>query len=142
MRHWFFSLLFFLAACSHAQLQRAGDGMIKVERATSAVVDGAVAFKDEVKADCVAQDLQTAEERKACVEPAYKVLDVVEPGTAGIRAKLVTFWSLYVVLETKIQSGEKLNADDIAKLVKQADAVVAAYRDVLKSVAAAKGEAQ
>lgn len=125
-------------ACSHAQLERTGDGMVRVERATEGVVDGVVAFKDVVKEDCVAQNLATEAERAECVEKAVKAVKASKVGVAAVRAALVSFWELYPVLDQKLANGERLTADDLAELARRAQAVATAYQELIKEVQAAK----
>jgi hypothetical protein len=128
----------FAAGCTHSQLRSAGDNMVRVERATQGVVDGVVAYKDVVKADCVEQNLQTEAERAKCVEKAVAVLRVSEPAVQGVKAALVSFWELYPVLEAKLVNKEKVTGADLADLAARAARVAAEYEALIKAVQEAK----
>jgi hypothetical protein len=112
--------------------------MVRVERGTQGVVDGVSAAKDAVKEDCIAQDLQTEAERMACVEDALNAVRGSKAAVQGVKAALVTFWTVYPVLEAKLERGDRLSAADLADLASKADAVVAAYRDLIKYAKEAK----
>lgn len=127
-----------LSGCSHAQLTKAGDSMVRVERATEGVVDGVVAFKDVTKEDCIAQNLATEAERATCVEKALATVKASKVGVAAVRAALVTFWKLYPVLDRKLAEGGRLSAGDIAELTALATAVADAYQELIKEVQEAK----
>ena len=127
-----------LVGCSHAQLESTGDKMVRVERATTGVVDGVVGFKDATKEDCLAQNLATEAERAKCVEKALAAVKASKAGVATVRAALVTFWELYPVLDRKLAEGGRLTAEDLAELVALATAVADAYQELIKEVQEAK----
>jgi hypothetical protein len=131
-----------LTGCAGTPLQRTGDGMIRVERGTQGVVDGVSATKDVIKADCVAQaeagKLQTEAQRLQCVDKALKMVRGTKAAVQAVKAALVTFWTLYPVLEAKVDRGEKLTASDLGALTSRADEVVKAYRDLIKYAQEAK----
>jgi uncharacterized protein YaiE (UPF0345 family) len=110
--------------------------MVRVERATQGVVDGVSETKDAIKDDCVAQveagTLRTEAERMKCVEGALKLVRGSKVAVQAVKAGLVSFWTLYPVLEAKLERGEKLSVGDLAKLVSKADAVGRAYQDLIK----------
>jgi hypothetical protein len=112
--------------------------MVRVERGTQGVVDGVSAAKDVVKEDCIAQDLQTEAERMACVEDVLSAVRGSKAAVQGVKAALVSFWTLYPILEAKLERGERLGASDFAELASKADAVVAAYQDLIKYAKEAK----
>lgn len=118
--------------CAHAELEDVGDAMVRVERGAQGVVDGVSAAKDAVKEDCVAQDLETEAERMACVEDMLDVVRGTKAAVAAVRAALVSFWTLYPVLEAKLDRGDKLTAADMAALAEKAGAVYAAYEDLIQ----------
>ena len=125
-----------LTGCAGVKLQRYGDAMVRVERGTQGVVDGVSATKDMIKQDCVAQvdagKLKTEAERMKCIEGALKLVRGAKVAVQAVKAGLVSFWTLYPMLEAKLERGEKLDARDFAKLMSKADAVVAAYQDLIK----------
>lgn len=125
-----------VTSCASAKLERYGDAAVRIERSTQGVVDGVHATKETIKADCVLQaqagKLTTEAERMKCVEKALQLIDVTTVAVQAVKAALVSFWTLYPVLEARIQGGEKLGAADWAKLMSKADAVVAAYQDLVK----------
>lgn len=125
---------FALSACSHAQLEKTGDAMVRVERSTQGVVDGISAAKDAVKEDCIAKQLETEAERMACIEDVLAAVRGSKAAVQAVKAALVTFWTLYPVLE----QGKKITPADLAELASRADAVYAAYRDLVKYAKEAK----
>lgn len=131
-----------LTGCAGTNLQRAGDGMIRIERGTQGVVDGVSATKDVIKADCVAQveagKLQTEAARLQCVDKALKMVRGSKAAVQAVKAALVTFWTLYPVLEAKVDRGEKITASDLAALTSRGDEVVKAYQDLIKYAKEAK----
>jgi len=126
------------SGCSHQQLRRTGDRMIRVERGAEGLVEQVVEFKDARIADCRAQDLLTAEDREACVEPAVKLVEGTEAATQALRAALVTFWEVYPVLEAKLLNREKITADDLADLAARASRVASEYAALVDMIRAAR----
>ena len=112
--------------------------MVRVERGTEGVVDGISAAKDVVKDDCAEQQLETEAERMACVEDILAAVRGSKVAVQAVKAALVTFWTLYPVLEAKVARGEKISASDLGELVRRADEVVAAYSDLIKFAKEAK----
>jgi hypothetical protein len=131
-----------LTSCAGAKLERYGDAAIRIERGTQGVVAGVRETKEVMKADCVAQveagKLKTEAERMKCVEKALKLVRASKAAVQAVKAALVSFWTLYPVLEAKLERGEKLGARDWAKVASKADAVVAAYQDLIKYAQEAK----
>lgn len=105
--------------------------MIRVERGSQGVVDGVSAARAAVKEDCVAQQLETEAERMACIEKILETVRATKAGVQAVKAALVSFWTLYPVLEAKLERGERLTASDLAALASRADAVYAAYADLV-----------
>lgn len=142
MRALHLLLVLSLTGCAGAKLERYGDAMVRVERGTQGVVDGVSATKNVIKQDCVAQveagKLTTEAERMKCVEGALELVRGSKVAVQAVKAALVSFWTLYPVLEAKLQRGEKLDAGDLAGLVSRSDAVVAAYQDLIKYAKEAK----
>ncbi len=106
--------------------------MVRIERATAGVADGISAAKVVVKEDCIAKQLETEAERMACVEDILVAVRGTKTAVQAVKAALVTFWTLYPVLEARLEAGGKVTPADLAELVRRADAVVTAYQDLLK----------
>jgi len=124
------------SGCAGAKLERYGDRMIRVERATEGVVRGVHQTKELIKSDCEQQEaagkLQTEAERMKCIEGALELVRGSKVAVQAVKAALVSFWVLYPVLEAKIEHGEKLDARDFAMLASKAGAVTTAYQDLIR----------
>ncbi len=123
---------FLVTACAGTDLERVGDAMVRVERGTQGIADGVSAAKEIVKDECAAKQLETEAERMACVEDILAVVRGSKTAVQAVRAALVTFWSAYPVLESKLERGEKLTAADFAELAQRADDVYSAYSDLVR----------
>lgn len=134
MKPWLVAAALFATGCSHMQLERTADKMVRLERGTESVVAGVVQFKDTTKADCIAQKLKTEAERAACVDKALKAVRASQPAVLTVKAALVSFWHLYGVLEAKLVNGERLSQHDVAELVARGATVVNAYAKLVESV--------
>lgn len=138
MRHLLaFAVAFVLVAlpgCAHSTMERAGDAMLRAERASQAVVDGVVAFKDATKDDCVAQDLATESERAACVERAVKAIEISRVGISAVAAALTTFWETYAVLQARVDAGERVSKTDLLMLADHGAKVIGAYDTLVREI--------
>jgi len=128
------------AGCSHQQLERTGDKMIRVERGTEGLVAEVVKFKDDKIAECREQSLPSEAERAACVEPATKLVEGTEPAVQALRAALITFWELYPVLEARLEGGERITPEEIAELSERAGRVLAEYATLVQMIREAKSK--
>lgn len=133
-------ILLLLVSCSHAQLEAAAETVIRAERGTAVLVEGVVDYKDVVKEDCIAQNLQTEAERAACVEKALKAVKVSRASLQGVRAALVSFWEVYGLLEAKLVRKEKITGADLADLLARGARVVTEYEAMIKAIKEAKEE--
>lgn len=138
MRRTFLVLTVSVLGCTHAQLERTGDAMLRAERATQALSDGAVQFGEQTKAECVAKDLQAESERAQCVAVARKVVEAAELGVSAVKTALVSFWGAYAVLETRAAAGGRLRASDLHPLLADVGVVGAAYADLVRTIQEAK----
>lgn len=122
------------AGCAHQGMERAGDAMLRVERATQGLSDGVVAFKDATKQDCIARELATEAERAACVDKAVKALEITRVGVSAVAAALTTFWEAYAILEARQNAGERLSQADVLALAQHGARVAAAYERLVREV--------
>lgn len=127
-------IIVFVLGCTHAQLERAGDAMLRTERATQAVSDGVIAFKDVTKEECIRQALETEAERAACVAKAVKALDVSRVGVSAVAAALTTFWEVYAAIEVRMNAGGRISQDDLVQLASQSARVLEAYARLVQEV--------
>lgn len=127
-----------VAGCSHQQLRRTGDRMVRIERGAEGLVDQVVEFKESKIDDCRAKSLPTPEEREECVAPAIKLVEGTEAATQALRAALITFWELYPVLEAKLINKEKVTADDLADLGERAARVATEYATLVDMIRSAR----
>lgn len=134
MRRLLLSILLPLAACSYANLQRTGDAMLRAERATQAVSDGVIAFKDATKEECIRQNLATEAQRAACVERAVQALEVTRVGVASVAAALTTFWESYAVIESRLNAGGRVTQHDVLVLAGHGARVTEAYAKLVREI--------
>lgn len=127
-----------LLGCTHAQLVKSGDAMIRVERGTQGVVEGVVVYKDQTKKTCIDKNLETAEERAECVAKALRAVEVSEDSVKVIKEALRAYWTLYPVLEAKFQNGERPTQEELAELASRAADVYAAFKSLVQGVKEAK----
>lgn len=127
-----------MSACAHSHLVKSGDAMVRAERGTEGVVAEVLEFKDATIKSCRAQDLLTPEARAECADPAVKAVELTEASVETIKAALVSFWTLYPILEAKFDSGERPSAAELAELATSSAAVLSAFQGLVKAVKEAK----